>query len=85
MTDQPLWHGRFEASPAESLLRFTERSKSFEKLSILEKIAKSNVIGVLGGAGPLASVDFCELLNNFGIEYINYTNKLSKIIYNFLK
>lgn len=56
------------------LLRFTERSKSFEKLSILEKIAKSNVIGVLGGAGPLASVDFCELLNDFGIEYILINN-----------
>ncbi len=30
MTDQPLWHGRFESSPAEALLKFTE-SLSFDK------------------------------------------------------
>ena len=30
MTDQPLWHGRFGSSPAETLLKFTE-SLSFDK------------------------------------------------------
>lgn len=30
MTDQPLWHGRFEASPAEALMAFTQ-SLSFDK------------------------------------------------------
>ena len=30
MTDQPLWHGRFESSSAEALLKFTE-SLSFDK------------------------------------------------------
>lgn len=30
MADQPLWHGRFESSPADSLMKFTQ-SLSFDK------------------------------------------------------
>ncbi|MFM8851909.1 MAG: lyase family protein, partial [Acidimicrobiaceae bacterium] len=48
MTDQPLWHGRFEASPAESLLKFTE-SLSFDK-----QLWRDDIVGSIAHVRGLA-------------------------------
>ena len=37
-------------------------------------LAEKKIIAVLGGAGPLASADFCEKLTNKSVGYIHYSN-----------
>ena len=39
MADQPLWHGRFETSPAEALMKFTE------SLSFDQKLWRDDITG----------------------------------------
>ena len=48
MADQPLWHGRFEVSPAETLMKFTE-SLSFDQKLWRDDIAgsKAHVKGLV--------------------------------------
>ena len=55
MTDQPLWHGRFEASPAESLLKFTE-SLSFDK-----QLWRDDIIGSIAHVRGLAQAEIITL------------------------
>lgn len=55
MTDQPLWHGRFEASPAESLLKFTE-SLSFDK-----QLWRDDIVGSIAHVRGLAHASVITL------------------------
>jgi argininosuccinate lyase len=55
MTDQPLWHGRFEASPADSLLRFTE-SLSFDK-----QLWRDDIVGSIAHVRGLAHTQIITL------------------------
>lgn len=55
MTDQPLWHGRFEASPAESLLKFTE-SLSFDK-----QLWRDDIVGSIAHVRGLAQASVITL------------------------
>lgn len=48
MTDQPLWHGRFESAPADSLMTFTE-SLSFDK-----KLWRDDITGSIAHVKGLA-------------------------------
>ena len=55
MTDQPLWHGRFEASPADSLLKFTE-SLSFDK-----QLWRDDIVGSIAHVRGLAQAEIITL------------------------
>ena len=48
MADQPLWHGRFEASPAEALMMFTE------SLSFDQKLWRDDITGSVAHVKGLA-------------------------------
>ena len=55
MTDQPLWHGRFEASPADSVLKFTE-SLSFDK-----PLWRDDIVGSIAHVRGLAQAEIITL------------------------
>ena len=48
MADQPLWHGRFESSPAEALMKFTE------SLSFDQKLWRDDITGSIAHVKGLA-------------------------------
>ena len=72
MADQPLWHGRFETSPAEALMKFTE------SLSFDQKLWRDDITGSIAHVKGLAhaqiideaeSVKIVKALNTVAEEF----------------
>lgn len=55
MTDQPLWHGRFESSPADALLKFTQ-SLSFDK-----RLWRDDITGSIAHVRGLAHAEIISV------------------------
>ena len=54
MADQPLWHGRFETSPAEALMKFTE------SLSFDQKLWRDDITGSIAHVKGLAHAQIID-------------------------
>ncbi len=54
MADQPLWHGRFETSPAEALMKFTE------SLSYDQKLWRDDITGSIAHVKGLAHAQIID-------------------------
>ena len=55
MTDQPLWHGRFDSSPADALLKFTQ-SLSFDK-----RLWRDDITGSIAHVRGLAHAEIISV------------------------